>query len=60
MVASSRGGFDLIHSVDSLGLAEEMDRRAQEAGLTKAVLFSRLRENYLDTLELRWSACVAQ
>jgi hypothetical protein len=54
------GGFDLIHSVDSLELAEETDRRAQEAGLTESVLFSRLRENYLDTLELRWSACVAQ
>ena len=54
------GGFDLIHSVDSLELAEETDRRAQEAGLTESVLFSRLRESYLDTLELRWSACVAQ
>jgi PLP dependent protein len=34
----SRGGFDLIHSVDNLELAEEIDRRAQEAGLTQAVL----------------------
>ena len=60
MVASSRGGFDLTHSVDSLELAEEKDRRAREAGPTKAVLCSRLRKNYLDTLELRWSPRVAQ
>jgi hypothetical protein len=53
-------GGDLIHSVDSLELVEEIDRRAQEAGLTESVLFSRLRENYLDTLGFRWSACVAQ
>jgi pyridoxal phosphate enzyme (YggS family) len=32
------GGFDLIHSVDSVQLAEEISRRAQEAGLTQAVL----------------------
>jgi pyridoxal phosphate enzyme (YggS family) len=32
------GGFDLIHSVDSIELAEEISRRAQEAGLTQAVL----------------------
>jgi hypothetical protein len=36
------GGFDLIHSVDSLEPVEEKDRRAREAGLTKVVLFSRL------------------
>jgi hypothetical protein len=54
------GGFDLIHSVDSRELAEGIDRRAQEAGLTKGVLFGRLWKNYLDTLELRWSARVAQ
>jgi PLP dependent protein len=53
------GGFDLIHSVDSRELAEGIDRRAQEAGLTKGVLFGRLWKNYLDTLELRWSARVA-
>ena len=32
------GGFDLIHSVDCLEMAEGIDRRAQEAGLPKAVL----------------------
>lgn len=32
------GVFDLIHSVDSLELAEEIDKRAQEAGLRQAVL----------------------
>ena len=53
------GGFDLIHSVDSRELAEGIDLRALEAGLTKGVLFGRLWENYLDTLELRWSARVA-
>lgn len=33
-----RGSFDLIHSVGSLEWAEEIDRRAREAGLTQAVL----------------------
>ena len=37
-VRSVVGGFDLIHSVDSVQLAEEISRRAQEAGLTQAVL----------------------
>jgi pyridoxal phosphate enzyme (YggS family) len=37
-VRSVVGGFDLIHSVDSIELAEEISRRAQEAGLTQAVL----------------------
>lgn len=37
-VRSVVGVFDLIHSVDSLELAEEIDRRAQEAGLKQAVL----------------------
>lgn len=32
------GRFELIHSVDTIGLAEEIDRRAQAAGLTQAVL----------------------
>jgi pyridoxal phosphate enzyme (YggS family) len=32
------GVFDLIQSVDNVELAEEIDRRAQEAGLTQAVL----------------------
>ena len=32
------GGFDLIQSVDSVELAEEINRRAQEVGLTQAVL----------------------
>ncbi len=32
------GVFDLIHSVDSLELAEEIDKRAQEAGIRQAVL----------------------
>ena len=37
-VRSVVGVFDLIHSVDSLELAEEIDRRAQEAELRQAVL----------------------
>lgn len=37
-VRSVVGVFDLIHSVDSLELAEEIDRRAQQAGLRQAVL----------------------
>ena len=37
-VRSVVGVFDLIQSVDSVELAEEIDRRAQEAGLTQAVL----------------------
>ena len=37
-VRSVVGVFDLIHSVGSLELAEEIDRRAQEAGLRQAVL----------------------
>jgi pyridoxal phosphate enzyme (YggS family) len=37
-VRSVVGSFDLIHSVDSVELAEEISRRAQEAGLTQAVL----------------------
>ena len=32
------GRFETIHSVDSLALAEEIDRRAQEAGLRQRVL----------------------
>lgn len=32
------GRFQVIHSVDSLALAEEIDRRAAEAGLVQAVL----------------------
>lgn len=32
------GVFDLIHSVDSFELAQEIDKRAQEAGLRQAVL----------------------
>jgi pyridoxal phosphate enzyme (YggS family) len=32
------GVFELIHSVDSLELAEEIDRRARAAGLTQKVL----------------------
>ena len=32
------GVFDLIHSVDSVELASEIDRRAQDAELTQAVL----------------------
>ncbi len=32
------GRFDLIHSVDSVELAEEIDRRAREAGLRQDVL----------------------
>jgi pyridoxal phosphate enzyme (YggS family) len=30
--------FDLIHSVDTLELAQEIDRRAKDAGLRQAVL----------------------
>ena len=37
-VRSVVGVFDLIQSVDSVELAEEINRRAQEAGLTQAVL----------------------
>lgn len=37
-VKSVVGRFDTIHSVDSLPLAEEVDRRAQEAGLRQRVL----------------------
>jgi len=37
-VRSVVGVFDLIHSVDSVELVEEIERRAQEAGLTQAVL----------------------
>ena len=37
-VRSVVGVFGLIQSVDSVELAEEIDRRAQEAGLTQAVL----------------------
>lgn len=32
------GRFELIHSVDSVELAQEIDRRAQLAGITQAVL----------------------
>ena len=37
-VRSILGRFDLIHSVDSLELAQEIDRRAGEAGLVQDVL----------------------
>ncbi len=37
-VKSVVGRFDTIHSVDSLALAEEIDRRAQEASLRQRVL----------------------
>ena len=37
-VRSVVGLFDLIHSVDSLELAQEIDRRAKEAGHQQAVL----------------------
>ena len=37
-VRSVVGIFDLIHSVDSLELAEEIEKRAQEAGVRQAVL----------------------
>lgn len=37
-VKSVVGRFDTIHSVDSLPLAEEIDRRAAEAGLRQRVL----------------------
>ncbi|MDX2250848.1 MAG: YggS family pyridoxal phosphate-dependent enzyme [Nitrospira sp.] len=37
-VRSIIGLFDLIHSIDSLELAHEIDRRAGEAGLVQAVL----------------------
>ena len=37
-VRSVIGLFDLIHSVDSVGLAEEIDRRAGEAGRRQDVL----------------------
>jgi pyridoxal phosphate enzyme (YggS family) len=37
-VRSVVGVFDLIQSVDSVELAEEINRRAQEVGLTQAVL----------------------
>ncbi len=37
-VKSVVGRFQLIHSVDSLELAEEINRRAAEAGLVQAVL----------------------
>lgn len=37
-VKSVVGRFETIHSVDSLALAEEIDRRAQEAGLRQRVL----------------------
>jgi PLP dependent protein len=37
-VRSVVGVFDLIHSVDSLDLAQEIDRRAGEAGLQQHVL----------------------
>lgn len=32
------GRFELIHSVDTIDLAEEIDRRSQAAGITQAVL----------------------
>ena len=32
------GRFDLIHSVDSLELAEEINRRAEQAGISQSVL----------------------
>lgn len=37
-VRSVVGLFDMIHSVDSLGLAQEIDRRAGEAGLLQDIL----------------------
>jgi hypothetical protein len=37
-VRSVVGVFDLIHSVDTLELAQEIDRRAKDAGLRQAVL----------------------
>ncbi|HEY5626352.1 MAG TPA: YggS family pyridoxal phosphate-dependent enzyme [Nitrospira sp.] len=37
-VRSVIGVFDMIHSVDSLGLAEEINRRAEGAGLRQAIL----------------------
>jgi pyridoxal phosphate enzyme (YggS family) len=37
-VRSVVGVFDLIHSVDSLELAEEIEKRAQEVGVRQAVL----------------------
>ena len=37
-VKSVVGRFETIHSVDSLALAEEIDRRAQEAGLRQRIL----------------------
>lgn len=37
-VRSVVGVFDLIHSVDTLELAQEIDRRAKEAGYRQAVL----------------------
>jgi PLP dependent protein len=37
-VRSVVGRFDLIHSVDSVELAQEIDRRAGEAGITQAIL----------------------
>lgn len=37
-VKSIVGRFALIHSVDSLELAEEINRRAEEAGISQAVL----------------------
>ena len=37
-VRSVVGRFETIHSVDSLALAEEIDRRAREAGLRQRVL----------------------
>ena len=37
-VRSVVGVFDLIHSLDSFELAEEINRRAQETGLKQAVL----------------------
>ena len=37
-VKSVVGRFDVIHSVESLDLAEEINRRAAEAGLVQAVL----------------------
>jgi pyridoxal phosphate enzyme (YggS family) len=37
-VRSIIGLFDVIHSVDSVELAQEIDRRAGEAGITQAIL----------------------
>ena len=37
-VRQAVGRFDLIHSVDSLPLARELDRRAEQAGLRQRVL----------------------